>query len=220
MPRHTRLEVAGGLFHVTTRAVTRTPLFWDDFDRQRFLTIVERTVSFFGWRCHVFCLMLNHYHLLVETPDENLGRGMRHLNGSYAQGFNERHDRVGHLFGARYRATLVERETHLLESSRYIVLNPVRAGLCRDAVEWPWSSYRATAGLAAAPPFLSIADTLACFATASRSRIDAYREFIASAALSGMSRDLVPVHGRLGHAGGPGPPTWPLGQNAWSARHG
>jgi REP element-mobilizing transposase RayT len=111
---------------VTSRGNERREIFRDDEDRERFLTIVGRVVRTFRWRVHAYVLMGNHYHLLVETPEPTLSRGMRHLNGVYTQGFNRRHGRVGHLLQGRFKAILVEKESHLLELARYVVLNPVR----------------------------------------------------------------------------------------------
>jgi REP element-mobilizing transposase RayT len=116
---------------------------WIDLDSLRFLGDV---VARYGWICHAYCLMTNHYHLLIETPEANLSRGMHLLNGVYTQWFNRRHRRVGHLLQGRFKAILVEKERHLLELARYIVLNPVRAKMVRSVRDWPWSSYRAMSG--------------------------------------------------------------------------
>ncbi len=138
-------------------------------------TIVERL----NVLVHAYCLMGNHYHLLLETPDGNLSLALRQLNGVYAQGFNRRHDRVGHLFQGRFGSSLVERETHLLEVSRYIVLNPVRADIVASPSDWQWSSYRAHTGRATPPPFLSVDWLLVQFHAADRHCAqEAYREFV------------------------------------------
>lgn len=109
----------------------------------------------YRWLVHAYCLLGNHYHLLVETPRPTLSRGMRNTNGVYAQWFNRRHGKVGHLFQSRYGAVLVEREPHALALAAYIVQNPIRAGLVDRPADWPWSSYRATAGLCDPPTFLT-----------------------------------------------------------------
>ena len=150
MARPLRLELPGGIYHVTARGNERRWIFRDDADRLAFLDVLARVLDRFGWLCLAYCLMGNHYHLLVETPRPNLARGMRQLNGVYAQRFNRRHNRVGHLTQGRYGAVLVEGDEHLLTVASYIVRNPVRAKLCAHAEEWRWSSYRATLGLA--PP--------------------------------------------------------------------
>ncbi len=105
---------------------------------------------------HGYCLMDNHYHLLVETSDSNLYKGMRRLNGVYTQRFNRQDGRVGHVFQGRYKAVIVQKESYLLELARYVVLNPVRARMVRAAEQWPWSSYRATVGLCETPPWLTV----------------------------------------------------------------
>jgi REP element-mobilizing transposase RayT len=121
----------------------------------RFLRFVAIVVERHAWRCHAYCLMTNHYHLLVETPNADISRGMEYLNGRYARAFNARHGYEGHLFERRFYGELVEGNLHLLELSRYIVLNPVRAGICQRAGDWLWSSYRAATGHARRPAFLT-----------------------------------------------------------------
>lgn len=124
-------------------------------DRQLFLATLARVVSRYGWLCHGYCVMVNHYHPLIETPRGNLSLGMRQLNGMYTQSFNRRHRRVGHLFQGRFKAILVEKESYLLGLYRYIVLHPLRVNNRIRIGAWQWSSYRATAGLASVPEYLS-----------------------------------------------------------------
>ena len=139
---------------------------------------LSRVVNRYGWICHAYCLMANHYHLLIETPKANLSIGMRQLNGIYTQSFNRRHHRVGHLFQGRFKAILVEKEAHLLELCRYVVLNPVRVKGGASARSWKWSSYRATAGRSSVPEFLSTDWILEQFGK-SRSRAQQhYRAFV------------------------------------------
>jgi putative transposase len=176
MARPLRLEHPGALWHVTARGNERGDVFRDDADRREFLAVLGRTVTIYGWRLHAYVLMGNHYHLLVETPEPTLSRGMRDLNGVTTQRFNRRHGRAGHLFEGRFKAILVEREAHLLEVLRYVVLNPVRIGLVRSAAAWPWSSYKATAGLAEAPEWLETEWTLEQFG---RRPAEARRRFAA-----------------------------------------
>jgi putative transposase len=144
MARPLRLEIAGGLYHVTSRGNARNEIYLDDEDRVNWLELFNDVCSRFNWVCHAYCLMSNHYHVVVETIEGNLSKGMRQLNGVYTQTFNRRHNRVGHVFQGRYKAILVEKDSHLLELARYVVLNPVRAQLVKEAAEWPWSSYQAT----------------------------------------------------------------------------
>jgi REP element-mobilizing transposase RayT len=178
MARPLRLEYEGAVYHVTSRGNAREKIFLVDPDRELFLEVLADTVARFGWVCYAYCLMTNHYHLLIETPEPNLSRGMRHLNGVYTQAFNRRHLRVGHVLQGRFKSIVVEKESHLLELARYVVLNPVRAKIVRSARDWPWSSYRATAGLGVAPPFLEVDWILQQF-DRSRARADtAYRGFV------------------------------------------
>jgi len=160
MVRPLRIEFTGALYHVTARGNQRTTIFLDDEDRREWLEIVARTSERFQWTIHAYCQMGNHFHLLVQTPRPNLARCMRHLNGVYTQRFNRHHFRCGHLLQGRYHAVIVDEETYLLEVSRYILLNPVRAGLVPHAADWQWSSYRATCGQQAAPPWLGAAQLL------------------------------------------------------------
>jgi putative transposase len=147
MSRSIRIEYAGALYHVTSRGDRQEDIYIDDIDRSNFLTLLAQVSKDYNWLIHAYCLMGNHYHLLVETPDGNLSKGMRQLNGVYTQLTNRYHGKVGHVFQGRYKAILVQKENYLLELARYIVLNPVRARMVREAKDWPWSSYRQTAGI-------------------------------------------------------------------------
>jgi len=146
MSRPLRLEWPGGLYHVTARGDRREPIVEDDGDRQAWVELLGDTCLRCNWRVHAWCLMTNHYHLLLEVPEGNLSIGMRQLNGVWSQQFNRRHGRVGHVFQGRFKAIAVERETYLLELARYVVLNPVRAEMVADAADYRWSSYGATIG--------------------------------------------------------------------------
>jgi len=146
MTRPLRIEFNGALYHVTARGNARQDIFLDSEDFTDFLRILGSVVKRYHFLLHAYCLMNNHYHLLIETPEGNLSKGMRQLNGLYTQRFNQRHQRVGHLLQGRYRAILVDKENYLLEVCRYIVLNPVRAGIVKNPKDYRWSSYKATAG--------------------------------------------------------------------------
>ncbi len=178
MARPLRIEYEGAVYHVTSRGNAGTEIFLDDADRVRFLEVLGTVVERFGWICHAYCLMTNHYHLLIETPQPNLSRGMQHLNGVYTQWFNRRHSSAGHLVQGRFKSIVVEKESYLLELARYIVLNPVRAGLVRRARDWRWSSYRATAGQAPPPIFLTVGWLLSQFADDPETSVRAYRQFV------------------------------------------
>lgn len=179
MARPLRLEFAGALYHITSRGDGREAIYLSDADRCLHLAVLADTCERFNWLCHAYCLMGNHYHLLIETPDANLSKGMRHLNGVYTQRFNLSHGRVGHVFQGRYKAVLVEKESYLLEVARYIVLNPVRARMVRAALDWPWSSYRATAGMVDVPQWLGVDWLLSAFDDNSAIAVDAYKRFVA-----------------------------------------
>jgi len=174
MARPLRLEFAGALYHLTTRGNARQKIFLDEEDRQRFLEFLGKEVEQQGWLLYAYCLMDNHYHLLIETPEPNLVAGMRRLNGVYTQAFNRRHRRIGHLLQGRYKSILVDKDAYLLELCRYIVLNPVRAKAVKQPAQWPWSSYAATAGRASAPPWLALKAVQALFASRA-----AYERFVA-----------------------------------------
>ena len=179
MARPLRLNVPGGVYHVMSRGNERRDIFLDDADRRRFLETLRRVTERMNVICHTYCLMANHYHLLLEVPDGNLSLAIRQLNGVYAQSFNRRHARVGHLFQGRFTSKLVEKETYLLVVSRYIVLNPVRSDLVPLPSDWEWSSFRAHAGQIEPPPFLSADWLLAHFETTDRRRAqEAYCRFV------------------------------------------
>jgi putative transposase len=178
MARPLRLEFPGAIYHVTARGNAQAAIFLDDDDRDRFLRKLARVVKRYEWLCHAYCLMGNHFHLVIETPRPSLAAGMQHLNGVYAQAFNQRHGLVGHVFGGRFKAVLVEREGHLLRLAAYVVCNPVRAGLCADPADWVYSSYRATAGLAPVPEYLTVDWLLSLFGTDRRAARARYRVYV------------------------------------------
>ncbi|MEK6804980.1 MAG: transposase [Nitrospirota bacterium] len=179
MARPLRLEFPGALYHLTARGNARQPIFLDDTDRQQFLRLLSREIQQQQWRCYVYCLMGNHYHLVIETPEPNLSRGLRRLHGTYTQWFNRRHRRVGHVLQGRFKSLLVEKERYLLELCRYVVLNPVRAGMVTDAGDWEWSSYRATAGVQETPTWLDVPMVLSLFDISVATARAAYRHFVA-----------------------------------------
>ena len=157
MARPLRLEFAHALYHVTSRGDRREDIYHDDTDRQAWLSVLAKVCKRFNWTVHAYCLMSNHYHLLIETTDANLSAGMRQLNGVYTQLTNRAHGRVGHVFQGRFKAISVDKDNYLLELARYVVLNPVRAGMVQEPGQWPWSSY----GAMLAPGSLPVAYWLA-----------------------------------------------------------
>lgn len=178
MPRSLRLQVAGGVFHVTARGNRRQEIFTSDRERAYFLALLTVICARLGWKCHAYCLMTNHYHLLIETPNGDLSRGLHWLNFRYAQWFNVQHGYTGHLFQGRFHSVLVESNVHLVELARYIVLNPVRAGMCARPQDWRWSSYRVFAREQLRPTSLHVDWLLAQFGRDSDGARAAYRQFV------------------------------------------
>jgi putative transposase len=178
MSRPLRIEYPGAVYHVTSRGNEKKPVFKTDTDRQNFLNALQHVNKRYNWICHAYCLMTNHYHLLIETPDGNLSIGMRQLNGIHTQLFNKLHGRAGHLFQGRYKAILIQKDSHLLEVSRYVVLNPVRAKMTEKPEDYPWSSYLATAGKAKPHPCLTTDWILGQFGGKRGKAEQEYRKFV------------------------------------------
>lgn len=178
MSRPLRLELAGGLYHVTSRGDRREDIYFGEADRLAWLEILGQVCRRFNWVCHAWCQMTNHYHVVVETVEGNLALGMRQLNGVYTQTINRSHRRVGHVFQGRYKGILVEKDSYLLELARYVVLNPVRAGMVREAAAWPWSSYNAMIGVDPAPAWLQTDWILGQFSPQHGRAIKRYIEFV------------------------------------------
>ncbi len=185
MTRPLRVEYPNALYHVTSRGNEKKKIFLDDYDRKMFLETLSEVVKSDNLICHAYCLMGNHYHLLLETPEANLAHAMRDINGNYSQKFNWRHKRVGHLFQGRYKAFVIELESYLLEVARYVVLNPVRAKMVKHPRDWRWSSFRANAGLIKAPDWLHSDTVLRLFSKRIKDAQKLYRKFV----LEGVSID-------------------------------
>jgi REP element-mobilizing transposase RayT len=185
MSRPIRIEFPDALYHVTSRGNRRETIFDDDEDRRMLLLELGQVVAEFNWRCYAWCLMDNHYHLLIQTPDSNLSQGMRQLNGIFTQASNHRHRRVGHLFQGRFKAILVDGDSYFLELLRYIVLNPVRAAMVAKPEDWRWSSYSACAGLTNPEPWLAVEGVLSQFDKQRGAAQQAYAQFV----LAGIHAD-------------------------------
>lgn len=178
MARPLRIELAGGLYHVTSRGDRREDIYYNDTDRRAWLSLFANVCQQYNWVCHGWCQMTNHYHVILETAEGNLAQGMRQLNGVYTQIINRTYRRVGHVFQGRYKAILVEKDSYLLELARYVVLNPVRAGMVADASQWPWSSYAAMVGQEAKPAWLHTDWLLGQFSAQRQRAIGKYVDFV------------------------------------------
>lgn len=174
-----RIEVPYGYFHVGARGNNKRQIFLSDDDRNWFLLLLAKVAKKYAWSIYAYCLMGNHYHLVLRLADAGLSRGMCQLNTAYAVGFNERYQRINHLFGRRFWSEHITTDTYLFEAIRYVVQNPVRAGFSASCEEWPWSSYRATAGLAKAHPFLAVDDVLDLVAPFAADPSERFREYCA-----------------------------------------
>ena len=195
MSRPLRIEFPGACYHVTARGNGGQPVFSGIEDGRAFLDLLGREIAQQRWLCHGYCLMENLYHLLIETPEGNLGRGMGRLNMRYSQWFGRRHGRPGHLFRGRYKAILFEKQTHLLELSRHVVANPVRARMVNRVDQWRWSSFRALATGQDVPGWLTTADVLAPFDTDLERARAAWRDYVADQAGAASPWDRL----RAGH---------------------
>jgi REP-associated tyrosine transposase len=180
MTRPLRIEFPGAIYHVTARGNAQAAIFAGESDRELLLETLAQVVDRFNWLCHAYCLMDNHYHLIVETPDGNLAVGMRQLNGVYTQRLNRRHGRMGHVFQGRFKAIVVDRDSYLLELCRYVVLNPVRAGVVKQAGDYRWSSYRATVGRSGSPACLTCEWVLSQFGRTHAVSRRRYGDFVAA----------------------------------------
>ncbi len=181
MARPLRIEFPDAIYHISARGNERKDIFWDDRDRERFLGYLETSVLRYKANIHVYCLMSNHYHLFLSTPDGNLSQIMRHINGGYTTYYNKRHNRAGHLFQGRYKAILVDADPYAGELSRYIHLNPVRAGIAGEPEKYPWSSYAAYIGKEVPPGWLTTAWLLRYFGKKTAETRKAYRFFVEAA---------------------------------------
>ena len=195
MTRPLLIEYPEAVYHLTSRGNARNKIFKDEQDRGKFLEVLDSVVKRYNWLCHAYCLMGNHYHLLIETPDANLSIGMRQLNGVYTQAYNRRHKKTGHVFQGRFKAILIQKENHLLELCRYIVLNPIRAKIAERPEDWKWSSYAATCGLKKVPECLKVDWILGQFGNERKTSQKRYKEFV----MEGIQKESPwrEVHGQI-----------------------
>ena len=178
MARPLRLEFPGALYHLTARGDCREAIYFKSEDRDKFLEILGVVCKRYHWRCHAYCLMTNHYHLVIETIEPTLSTGMRQLNGLYTRWINREYFRCGHLFQGRYHAVHVEKESYLLELARYVVLNPVRARMVKHPSEYPWSSYIQIMGITQAEEWLEVDWLLSHFGSARGVAIGNFEQYI------------------------------------------
>ncbi len=188
MARPLRIEFPDALYHLTSRGDRGEAIFLSDADRQGFLGVLAQCCERMDAAVYAYCLMDNHYHLVLTTRRANLSRLMRQLNGVYTQTFNRRHDKTGHVFQGRFKAILVDRDAYFLEVCRYVELNPVRAQMVKAPQDWAWSSYRAHTGAAPAPQWLAAHELAAALlgspadsAAQRRSAAKRYAALVASA---------------------------------------
>lgn len=178
MSRPLRLEFSGALYHITARGNARQDIYFEASDFELFLAILNNVCERFNWIIHAYCLMTNHYHLLVETPEGNLSKGMRQLNGVFTQSMNRKHHKVGHLFQGRYKSILVDKDEYLLELCRYTVLNPVRAKMVDTADDWLWSSWHYIVATKSSPDWMATDALLNLFADNRKEAISKYIAFV------------------------------------------
>lgn len=194
MSRPLRIFYPGAFYHITARGNERKEIFKSTQDRVRFLSYLESAHKRYGALIHGYCLMDNHYHLLLETPGENLSQIMHHINGAYTIYYNVKRKRSGHLFQGRYRAIVVEKDEYCLELSRYIHLNPVRAGIVESVEEYPWSSYLSYIGKREEQEWLETGYVLAYFGKRPGTARRKYSEFVGEAIGKSMDDPLKQVH--------------------------
>lgn len=187
MARQLRIEYEGAFYHVTSRGNQKEDIFFDDRDRERFLEILKRTKDRYRYLLHAYCLMRNHYHLLLETPQANLSQVMQNINTSYTVYINKRHGRFGHLFQGRFKAIIVDKEGYLLQLSRYIHLNPVRSGITDSPMRYKWSSYHEFFGSRGRGGLIEANDTLSYFSKNRSAAIKKYREFVEAGTIDDRS---------------------------------
>ena len=187
VPRVPRPQIPDGNYHVGVRGVRKTPLFHDDPDRHEILGRLGEVVVRYGWQCLAYCLMTNHFHLVVKTVEPTISRGMQWLNSRYCEYFNGRYGIEGHAIERRFWSKVVACEEQLLTVIPYVLLNPVRAGICARPGDWPWSSYLATARRAPAPSWLAVEQVQLMFAADVVTGAERFVEFLDAVSVRDMS---------------------------------
>lgn len=196
MARPLRIQAPGLTYHVTARGTGRMEIYRDARDRRKFLRVLSLVANSHDLDCHAYCLMTNHYHLVMTTAAANLSAAVRNLNGMYAQWWNRRHDRIGHVFQGRFGAQIIQEDAYFLTVCRYVVLNPVRAGVADTPEDWSWTSYKSTAGLERVPAWLNPHTLWAQLGDDDPAAACArYRAFVAAAAGSVTKLPALPVLG-------------------------
>lgn len=178
MARSARVQFPGAVYHISARGNHQENIYFSDQDRLLFIRLLASTAKRMNWICHAYCLMTNHYHLLLETPDGLLSNGMGYVNGVYTQKINQQYGLTGHLFQGRFHSKLVDGDSQFLAAVRYITRNPLDANIVEDASDWPWSSYRATIGQERSPDFLMVDQVLSLFRADRSTAQNIFREFI------------------------------------------
>jgi putative transposase len=195
VPRPLRLQAPGAYYHITSRGVDGRSLFVDSLDREVFLSVLATVVKDYALECHSYCLLSTHFHLILGTPHANLSAAMQRLNSGFAQSYNRRYARTGHLFERRYHSVHLQTEGHLLEAVRYVALNPVRAGICARADQWRWSSYPQLIGMARVEPWLIVSEVRAWLGASNPSRVREFVEAPLRASSSQAGSDPVKLYG-------------------------
>jgi putative transposase len=208
MPRPLRPKIEKGIYHIFNRGNRRTPIFLDDADFERFLQLLKELGRKFGWPFFAYCLMTNHFHLVVETPEGDVSAGMHRVGFLYAQYFNRKYAFDGHVFQGRFKTVVIRSDVQLLAAVRYVLTNPVRAGLTVTAEQWRWSSYRATVGIRRPPPFLSVHRVLRYFGTHLHEQQERFAAFVAEEEETIRRERAAAAIDRFGQGRGPDPGTW------------
>jgi putative transposase len=203
MPRQPREHAEEAIYHIRSRGNSKQTIFHGEADMGLFLRMVGECVRKFEWRCHAYCLMSNHYHMIIETPKDNISPGMHALNTRFAMATNRRYEKSGHLLGERYGSTLIQDDSYFLTASRYIVLNPVEAGLVEHPADWPWSNFNGVCGTTRAEDFLTTSFVLSFFADSNCDAREAYSRFVLDGLVDLLSRKNVPSLDELLVIGGP-----------------